>query len=181
MNVDNLIRRLKINDKIDESMLTKLNIKNEDENQENIEFEFQLDEWATINKIRFTEKLHIKFLKLWSILSIPIIDYKRGSCEWRIRTRTAKSNDIFIIKSSPEDENKSLLERENWIMISNSQNKSIILRFLKIFGDAIECYDKYYIGIEIGNFTSNEPVVQNVLNRLQEELFKNSVVFNTKF
>lgn len=178
MNVDNLIRRLKINDKIDETMLTKLNIK-QYENEENAELEFELDEWATINKIRFTEKLHIKFLKLWSILSIPIIDYKRGTCEWRIRT--IKDNDVFIIKSSSEDENKSLLERENWIMMSNSQNKSIILRFLKIFGDAIECYDKYYSGIEIGNFTSNEPVVQNVLNRLQQELFKNSVVFNTKF
>ena len=178
MNIDNLIKSLKINDKIDETMLTKLNLQ-ENQIDDTSDLDYEIDEWATISKIRTSEKIRSKFLKLWTISSIPIIDYKRGSCEWRIRNKN--TNDVFIIKSSPEDAGKSLLERENWIMVSNSQNKLTLFNFFKHFGDAIECYDKYYTGIEIGNFTSDKSIVQNVLNRLQKELFQNSVLFNTKF
>lgn len=174
--MEQLLRRLKINDKIDEIMLKKLYI--EEKNIEDEEYKYQLDEWAVFTKPKFTEKLHMKFIKLWSILKMPIINFKGGICEWRIR---GKENDIYIIKSSKEETGKSLMERENWIITANVDNKTKIKNFLKHFGEAVECYEKYYTGIEVGDFTSKDSIVQEIMNDMQYELFTQSTLLNTKF
>lgn len=176
--MERLLEGLKINDKIDETMLKKLVISDDKkEKEEEYEYLFRLDQWAVFTKPKFTEGLRMKFIKLWSILKIPIIDYKRGMCEWRIR---GNEDDIYIIKSSNEDTGKSLLERENWIITANTNDKNKITKFLKHFGDAVECYEKYYSKIEIGDFTSDQEIVQDALNEMKNELFINASVFNQK-
>lgn len=174
--MERLIENLKINDKIDETMLKKLMITNEE--NEDDDYIFRLDEWAVFTKSKFNEKLRMKFLKIWSILRIPIIDYKRGYCEWRIR---GNDNDIYLIRSSHEDHGKSLLQRENWIITANTNDKDKISKFLKHFSNAIDCYETYYSGIEIGNFTSNIPIVQDALDEMKTELFTKSSIFNKNF
>ncbi len=176
MNLQNIIDHLKINDQIDESMLKKLKIENTE--NEDTDYKFILDEWAVFSKPKFTEKLHMKFIKLWSILRFPIINYKKSTCEWRI---TGKDNDIYIIKSSDEDNGKSLINRENWIIMANTNQKNKIIKFLKHFGEAVECYDNYYTGIENGNFTSNNEIIQETLFEMQRELTLHSTILNTKF
>lgn len=173
--MENIIRKLKINDNIDETMLQKLHIENDDEHEEYV---FKLDEWAVFTKILFKENLRMKFLKLWSILRLPITNTKTGSCEWRIR---GTDNDIYIIKSLEKDNTKSLLERENWIITANTNNKNKILKFLKHFGEAIDCYNTYYTGVETGDFTSSNTIIQNALNSMKNELVTNWDLLNMKF
>lgn len=172
-----MLSKLRINDKIDETMLKKLYI--EEKTKEDEEYLFKLDEWAVFtNKPKFTEKLHMRFIKLWSILRIPILNFKAGTCEWRIR---GKDNEIYIIKCSKEESGKSLMERENWVINANTDDKNKIKKFFKHFGEAIDCYEKYYSGIEDGNFIGNNKIVQDGLDEIKYELYKNSTLFNTNF
>lgn len=173
--MEDSISKLRLNNKIDESLLANLKIKKDVDTDTHI---YNLDEWATINKVRFNETLHMKFLKIWSILQLPIINLNRGFCEWRIR---GLENDVYFITSSKEDSGKSLLERTNWIIQSNTNDKNKILKFLNYFGEATKCYDTYYKNIEFGDYTSELPIVQNVLNDLKKEFDSNFSILNKKF
>lgn len=176
--MEELIKNLKIDDQIDETLLQNLYIDKDSSDGIEENYLFQLDEWAVFTKAKFIEKLRMKFIKLYTILRMPLINFKKGSCEWRIR---GKDKDIYIIKCSDKDIGKSLLERENWIITSNIYDKDKIKKFLKHFADAVQCYDTYYTGIESGNFTSDNKIVQDTLNEIKTELFINSATLNKKF
>lgn len=171
--MEKLIKKLDINPELNENIFEQLSITDIDDEDDYI---FYQDEWAVFTKPKFTKILNMKFIQLWCIFKTPITNLKAGSCEWRIR---GKNNDIYNIKSI--EAGKSLLERQNWIITSNTDNKRIITKFINHFGEALKIYNKYYKGIEIGNFYSEDSLVQEIMNNLKDELFTNSTYFNTQF
>ena len=146
---------------------------------------FVIDNYTsyTKNEMKMITKIDMNFYQLWSLLGeLPIL---RRSCtfnedvvrrqgkskyEWRF-IRKDIPNVIFTIYDYNNKNN--FLNTKVWYLGSTTKCKVYNKEFRDTFLDGIKCYNTYYRqGIETRNFTSDNPIVHQNLQRIKRELIE---------
>jgi hypothetical protein len=116
-------------------------------------------------------KLNINFYQLWSLLGeFPILQKGHSKYEWRF-IRKDLPNVIFRIYDYNNQNN--FLNTKTWYLGSTTRSKIHNTEFLTTFLDGIECYNLYYKGIEARDFTNDNQIVHQNLQKIKNELVIN--------
>lgn len=159
-----------VNDKVDEIgeitfMMDKTNLYNQFN-------QFVIDNNVSYikNEMKCIKKIDMHFYQLWSLLGeLPILRHGKSKYEWRFIRRDLP-NVIFTIYDWNNKNN--FLNTKTWYLGSTTKSKLHNKEFVNTFLDGIECYNMYYKGIEIRDFTSDIPIVQENLQRIRSELIQ---------
>jgi hypothetical protein len=122
----------------------------------------------------FITSINLNFYQIWSIFNTLPRIHKSGKCKYEWRFQKSKDDDEPIFCIYDWNNPKSLLQTKKWYIGCNTNDQDKIAEFLKILGDAIECYNLYYKCIEKHIFINTKYSI--VHKRLQE--IKLSIINN---
>lgn len=136
---------------------------------------FIINNDLNITENYFITTINLNFYQIWTIFNtLPLIHDKGTNTKCKYEWRFQKSNDEPIFCIYDWNNPKSLLQTKKWYIGCNTNNDDKIAEFLKILGDAIECYNVYYKCIEKHVFINKNCSIVN--KRLQE--IKLSIINN---
>jgi hypothetical protein len=135
--------------------------------------QFVIDNYVsyTQNQMKTIKKIEINFYQLWSLLGeLPILRKGKSKYEWRF-LRKDIPNVIFTIHDYNNKNN--FLNTKVWYLGSTTQCKQHNQEFTDTFLDGIICYNTYYHQcIETRNFTSENHIIHNNLQKIKRELLE---------
>lgn len=135
---------------------------------------FILDNYVsyTKNEMKMITKIDINFYQLWSLLGeLPILQKGHSKYEWRF-VRKDIPNVIFRIYDW--NNKKNFLNTNTWYLASTTKSKIHNQEFLNTFLNGIACYNTYYLkNIELRDFTSDDQIVHQNLQKIKNELVVN--------
>lgn len=125
------------------------------------------------NEMKMIKKIEIDFYQLWSLLGeLPILkNGGKSKYEWRF-IRKDLPNVIFTIYDYNNKNN--FLNTKIWYLASTTSSRIHNKQFLDTFLKGIECYNLYYKDHIIKrNFTSDDLVIHNNLQKIKMEILQN--------